>query len=268
MSRGIQRSLLLSATYAEIGRRMRLRLHAILGLCLTARVLPAQLASPGRALDGTIFVDFIERRDATISPLRYGGNASGARLGYVSRGTRYQRELAFELHGGSLSSSRSEGGEQLGSGDLSFAVLRSTSANAFVGLALHADALVTEHQYGEQMAETFLTSAVTLSPIADWIPAHWNRRVRARAWIPVLAYVAHPYSRAKALEGSVFTLVGPSRWRAVSFELTRTSNDTRRVAWVAAYRLDVRSYREDQGLASVESRILVSALVRLGRIAR
>jgi hypothetical protein len=54
----------------------------------------------------------------------------------------------------------------------------------------------------------------------------------------------------------------------VSFELTRTTNDTRRVAWVAAYRLDVRSYREDQGLASVESRILVSALVRLGRIAR
>ena len=261
-----QNYLSLRCTCAEIERAMSLRCLSLL-ILLGARALQGQLASPGRALEGTIFVDFIDRRDATISPLRYGGNASGARLGYVSRGTLYQKELAFELRAGKLSPSRAAGTEHVAVNGLRVAVLRSVSATTLVGLALTGDAVVIEHQYGVLGTESFFTSAFTLSPIADWSPAHWKGRVRARAWIPVLAYVAHPYSRARALEGSVFTLVGPSRWRAASLELMRTSNDVRRVAMVAAYRLDVRSYREDHGLASVENRLLLSAIVRLGRIA-
>jgi hypothetical protein len=236
------------------------------------------LAPPARAQDGVtahhlqlgVLAGRIDSRDATVSPLRYGGPTIGARAAYLARGPRDLTEVGMELRGGGLSSARTDGSEDVMSFAMNVAAARRLASNMLLGLSLDGDITGVEHFYaGTNATQLFASGFVTLSPVLYWYPAEGRRRIQVRASVPALAVVVRPYSRTGIQGQSIpWTLVGPSRWRAASFRLHYTSNDANRLAIRSTYQLTVRSYREQSSYAAVENQLSFSALVRLGRLDR
>jgi hypothetical protein len=212
----------------------------------------------------------IDNRDMTVSPLRYGGITIGGRAAYVRRGPRHQTEVGMELRGGGLTSTRTDGSEDVVSFAMNVAAARRLASNTMLGVSLDGDVTGVQHFYsGTTGGQVFATGVVTLSPVIYWYPDAGRRRIQVRASVPALALVVRPYSRSGIQrQGFPWTLVGPSRWRAASLHLHYTSNDANRLAIRSTYQLDMRSYRDQSGLAAVENQLSIAALVRLGGLDR
>jgi hypothetical protein len=236
------------------------------------------LAPPARAQEGVVahhvqlgvLAGRIDNRDATISPLRYGGVTAGARAAYFGRGPRHQTEVGMELRGGGLTSAQTDGSEDVVGFAMNVAAARRLAPSTMLGLSLDGSVTGVRHFYsGTNATLVFTTGVVTLSPVIYWYPGEGRRRIQLRASVPALALVVRPYSRSGIQgQGIPWTLVGPSRWRAASLRLNYTSNNANRLAIRSTYQLDMRSYRDQSGLAAVENQLSIAALVRLGRLDR
>lgn len=250
--------------------RQRPRILAVFALVLLPPPAPAQDGVTVHQLQLGVLAGRIDSRDATVSPLRYGGPTIGAQAAYLARGPRDLTEVGMELRGGGLGSARTDGSEDVVSFAMNVAAARRLASSMMLGLSLDGDITGVEHFYsGTNATELFASGFVTLSPVLYWHPTKGRRRIQARASVPALALVVRPYSRTGIQGQSIpWTLVGPSRWRAASFRVHYTSNDAKRLALRSTYQLDMRSYREQSGHAAVENQLSIAALVRLGRLGR
>lgn len=248
----------------------RPQILAVSALLVLAPPAHAQEALVTHHVQLALLAGRIDNRDATVSPLRYGGITIGARAAYLGRRPRHQTEVGMELRGGGLTSARTDGSEDVVSFAMNVAAAQRVASSIMLGLSLDGHITGIEHFYsGTNATQVFATGFVTASPVLYWHPGEGRRRIQLRASVPALALVVRPYSRTGIQgQGIPWTLVGPSRWRAASLRLHYTSNDANRLAIRSTYQLDMRSYGDQSGLAAVENQLSIAALVRLGRSGR
>jgi hypothetical protein len=239
-------------------------LSALAALACADTMSAQELRSVGR-VELALLAGRIDKRDAIISPLRYGGTTTGLRAGYSRESVRGQTEVAIWIGGGGLTSARGAGSEAFGVAGVEAAVVQRISSALMLGLAMDGEFLETQHRYQSgRNPEVFEMAVVAITPVLRWIPVRMNGRMQVGVSLPILTLVARPYSRING-QDVPWTVVGPARWRAASLRLQYTSTEARRIAARLSYDVDVRSYQDELGFTSLENRLRLGALIRLGR---
>lgn len=191
-----------------------------------ASALPAraQEARSAHHLEIAFLAGRIDEREETISPLRYHGMTSGGRLAYSAGGRRRLAEVGIWMTAGSLSAERGDGARDRSAGGIGVSIVQRLSSTTKLGLAVEGGAADATHHYqSASVSERIEMTHVSLSPLLDWTPERSRGRLRLRAAVPVVVFVARPYTRARA-----WTIRhGTSRVRRAGWR-PRSSCDTRR----------------------------------------
>lgn len=211
----------------------------------------------------------MDRRDEVVSPARYGGALSAVRIDYAGAWKQHRTDAVFEVGNGTLTSDGNAASrEEMYDVAIELSYARRVR-RTFVGAVLRGRADAVSHYYGNPtLSDDFGVAALTLSPVIDCEP--WGagalRNVRVRASAPIVTLLARPYSRLNITGGRPpWRIAYPWEVPSVAVHLSHVTNTARRLALRTAYSLEMQAVREAYGLAAVENRVSIGAVLRFGR---